>query len=700
MAKKKTTYKQNSQRISHVERGIALAFAGVVLSVLIILVLNPRFMDDGTLAIVRFLSAIFAGISGYLFSGTLGLEAKLPWNKTLIRATGGFAAFIVVLLLFFYGLPSHSDEQAYQRQLTSLTQADVIVTEFDHSGSNPIEIGRRIESALKKSFSEADLRDIDVEFLPQKIRSETEARQIIGSNATAIIWGWYDDHEIRVRLYLPERQGAQDFNEIPFKIGGEADTQIDFIVRESLPDNVSFLSLIINGWQKYNDNNYIEGYKSYNAAMNNIPSNVKIENEGLIHFLSARKIQNADDLPDITDLWDTNNSTIQKDNLATAVCEYTRAIQKDKGLAEAYNNLGVLFARYADAEIGIYTLLNVGEINVCLQTLPLRFDEYSAVHKVFEESLKLRPNWSLPKYNQATYSYRNYLYRDSENSTSEEIRASLEEVIRNDKSLYGAYVMLGNIELDLDEIGLAIKNFSNALNIIESLNPLPTEAISRINTNLGQSYLKSKEYASAETTFKSAIESDHKNTEAQLALAHVFMIEGKDRDALSIIGSLPKVISTDSENWDSVFYSGKFLESYIYSRNRDYQAAISVLEELAREIDTMPFHAKSLLEHILMLLSRIQKDENSSMVDLDENRLLSGGAYWDLYNYRENDSIMLTTASIRNKCYSNQEEGQNKLINDCGYQSSKDYTAYVYNEFLDKLTDRIFYRGGLFIIGG
>lgn len=699
MARKKSTNKQNPQRISHVERGIALAFAGVVLSVLVILVLNPRFMDDGTLAIVRFLSAIFAGISGYLFSGTLGLEAKLPWNKTLIRATGGFAAFIVVLLLFFYGLPSHSDEQAYQRQLTSLTQADVIVAEFDHSGSNPIEIGRRIETALKKSFGEADLRDIDVEFLPQKIRSETEARQIIGSNATAIIWGWYDDHEIRVRLYLPERQGTQDFNEIPFKIGGEADTQIDFIVRESLPENVSFLSLIINGWQKYNENNYIEGYKSYNAAMNNIPSNVKVVNEGLIHFLSARKLQNSNDLPGINDLRDKNNSTIQKDNLETAICEYTKAINKDKSLAEAYNNLGVLFAKYADAEIGIYTLLNVGEINGCLQTLPIRFDEYSAVYEVFEESLKLRPNWSLPKYNQAAYRYSNYLYSGIDSSAPEEIRASLEEVVRNDKSLYGAYVMLGNIELDLERIGLASQNFSNALNIIQSLNPLPIEAISRIHTNLGQSYFKSKEYASAETEFKSAIATDSENTEAQLALAHIFATEGKDRDALSIISYLPKVKYTDSENWDSVFYSGKFLESYIYSRNRDYQTAISVLEELAIEADTMPSHAKSLVEHMLKLLSKIQKDENSSMIDLDENRL-SGGAYWDLYNYRGNDSIMLTTASIRYKCYFNQEEDQSKLINDCGYQTSKDYTTYVYNEFLDRLTDRIFYRGGLFIIGG
>ena len=65
-------------------------------------------MDGGTLAIVRFLAATFAGISGYLFSGNLGLEASVPLNRTQIRATGAFAAFVLVLFLFFVGVPSSS----------------------------------------------------------------------------------------------------------------------------------------------------------------------------------------------------------------------------------------------------------------------------------------------------------------------------------------------------------------------------------------------------------------------------------------------------------------------------------------------------------------------------------------------------------------------------------------------------------------
>ncbi|MGF1938707.1 MAG: COR domain-containing protein [Nostoc sp. ChiQUE02] len=102
---KPEVYKPSSQ-ISPAERGIALAMALAVLIVFIVLVLNPRAMEGGTLAIVRFLAAAFAGISGYLLTGSLNLEAHVPLSKTNIKATGAFAAFVLVLLLFFYGVPA------------------------------------------------------------------------------------------------------------------------------------------------------------------------------------------------------------------------------------------------------------------------------------------------------------------------------------------------------------------------------------------------------------------------------------------------------------------------------------------------------------------------------------------------------------------------------------------------------------------
>ncbi len=111
-------------QISAVERGIALALAVAVLATFIVLVLNPRSMDGGTLSIVRFLAASFAGIAGYLFTGNLGLEAKIPWNKTQVRATGAFAAFVLVLFLFFNGVPGLGDSSRNNSNLITQQNRD------------------------------------------------------------------------------------------------------------------------------------------------------------------------------------------------------------------------------------------------------------------------------------------------------------------------------------------------------------------------------------------------------------------------------------------------------------------------------------------------------------------------------------------------------------------------------------------------
>lgn len=95
-------------RLSSTERGIAYGLACAVVVTLITLVLHPRVMNGGTLAIVRFLAALASGLSAYLFLGEVQIQGTI--RKTAVRASGGFALFIIVLLLFFYGVPSSDSE--------------------------------------------------------------------------------------------------------------------------------------------------------------------------------------------------------------------------------------------------------------------------------------------------------------------------------------------------------------------------------------------------------------------------------------------------------------------------------------------------------------------------------------------------------------------------------------------------------------
>ncbi|MFN6567249.1 COR domain-containing protein [Dendronalium sp. ChiSLP03b] len=105
-----------SPQNSPAERGIALGMALAVLMLFIFLVIQSGTPGQSViLPLVRLLAAAFAGIIGYLVTGNLGLEAHVPFSKTHIRATGAFAAFIVVLLLFFYGVPTSDNSTPPKR---------------------------------------------------------------------------------------------------------------------------------------------------------------------------------------------------------------------------------------------------------------------------------------------------------------------------------------------------------------------------------------------------------------------------------------------------------------------------------------------------------------------------------------------------------------------------------------------------------
>jgi translation elongation factor P/translation initiation factor 5A len=97
------------QKISAAEKGIAYGFALIVIVALITLVMYPKAMNEGTLAIVRFLAALAGGLSAGLFLGEVQAEGTI--SKVLIRASGGFAVFLIILLFFFYGIPKESNDK-------------------------------------------------------------------------------------------------------------------------------------------------------------------------------------------------------------------------------------------------------------------------------------------------------------------------------------------------------------------------------------------------------------------------------------------------------------------------------------------------------------------------------------------------------------------------------------------------------------
>lgn len=181
---------------SSVEIGVALLFAGVVLATLIFLVLNPRAMDEGTLAIVRFLAACFAGLAGYLFSGNLGLEGKiLSLTKAEIKASGGFAAFIIVFILFF--LPVSVSESQNSNS-----------TDNSQSNQNPTLPTENININSELPTKTTDSNQALIETISEQIR------------AAEISAGRVDAKVTSVRINLT-RSNDKDILEIYISIKGE-----------------------------------------------------------------------------------------------------------------------------------------------------------------------------------------------------------------------------------------------------------------------------------------------------------------------------------------------------------------------------------------------------------------------------------------------------------------------------------------------
>jgi hypothetical protein len=99
------------------DRRLGLLLAFIVVCSFIYFLFNSPEENPTLLAIVRFLAAIVAGLSGYLIAGTLELQGKLPFNKIQIQAGGAFAAFIMVFLLFFVGVPNIPEPEIFRNSI-------------------------------------------------------------------------------------------------------------------------------------------------------------------------------------------------------------------------------------------------------------------------------------------------------------------------------------------------------------------------------------------------------------------------------------------------------------------------------------------------------------------------------------------------------------------------------------------------------
>lgn len=142
-------------------------------------------------------------------------------------------------------------------------------------------------------------------------------------------------------------------------------------------------------------------------------------------------------------------------------------------------------------------------------------------------------------------------------------RRVLQQILDLSRDTYPAHVLLARIyarEKDVDE---AMRYYQKALAINWS---------SDLELEAGELYLQNKEYGAAEEVFSQVLARESGNEEAGLALVQAYLLQGKEKAALSELERL----KNQSENPGRI----ELAIARVYARSKQYKKAAEILEDL------------------------------------------------------------------------------------------------------------------------
>lgn len=380
----------------------------------------------------------------------------------------------------------------------------VLIADFDQRlAPTPVDIARRLETDLQRRLRDNRLEGVTVKVVPL-VSSEAEAEALLANeDASAIVWGWYDSLGINVRVFLASGSRAVDeiasVGEIPLGMTDSPSSELAFVVRNVLPENVSFVSMFVIGHLRYRANQYQAGHDAFDAAMSSIPENVSLENKALVHFFNGRQLIES-------------GST----DYATAICEYAQAIATQPDFAEAYNNLGIVFSMF-----DLFDELPE-QATACL-------DEYETQCRdawpCFNKAHELQPESAVYEMNMLTTYWRGgYITSD--------FLPQVEALLARDPSMAGGQVMAGGLKLEDGDLDGATAAYEAAL----AIKPDWPE----VQINLGQIYLRRGDFDKAQQMLDAALRGQPENEEANLARANLAAMRGNGEEALLYLDRIPR----------------------------------------------------------------------------------------------------------------------------------------------------------------
>jgi tetratricopeptide (TPR) repeat protein len=298
---------------------------------------------------------------GFLALACVVLDWQL-WRaerfKTPARVTSSIITLAAVVWIGFNAL-------GYVTIPASPDELLVLLAEFDNQSQDKnYNATGRIRTRLEEELKKSNITNARFVVAPT-VNSHNEARALgRRHNAVFVIWGYYDDAGFNPYFTIiresPKPLVKTELKEIPAEL-----REFNLYIRESLPAHMAYFATFTLGQLYYGDKKYDEALRSFDVALANLEQARRVAQvpqpegseslyfyRGYIHGAIKRDFDQA--LSDYTKVIELdpklaqayNNrglTYVNKGNLDQALSDYAQAIELDPKNATTYNNRGIAY---------------------------------------------------------------------------------------------------------------------------------------------------------------------------------------------------------------------------------------------------------------------------------------------------------------------------------------------------------------------
>lgn len=234
--------------------------------------------------------------------------------------------------------------QGYFAPTATPSQKLILLVEFEPGGSKKYETNKRIYDQLNEQTQNAHLSDTAIvqiplqpgqTYTPETIRALGQRHQ-----AVFVVWGWYDDNGIAPKFTII-RSNPQPLIEAQTReVLAEPSRDFSLYISQGLPLQMTYLALFTLGQLQYYD-------QQYDQALATLDQATEIRERSLQEGALAQPA--SDGSPQLFFLRAYIRQYF-KARPTEAIADYTRALDLDPRLVDAYKNRGVAYRQQNQLE--------------------------------------------------------------------------------------------------------------------------------------------------------------------------------------------------------------------------------------------------------------------------------------------------------------------------------------------------------------